>query len=161
MTEVWFYHLERAAALDVVPTLLEKTLERGWRAIVRTSDPERIATWDTHLWVYREDSFLPHAAALTDAAPASASEAHHAWLARQQVVLTTATDVPNGATVGFLVDGAAPEAIDGYERVVLLFDGRNADELQAARGHWSALKAAGHALTYWQQDQSGRWQKKA
>jgi hypothetical protein len=35
MTEVLFYHLERASAQDVLPVLLLKTLERGWRAVVQ------------------------------------------------------------------------------------------------------------------------------
>jgi DNA polymerase III subunit chi len=60
MTEVFFYHLERAALEDVLPGLLEKTRERGWKALVRAGSDERIATLDSHLWTYREESFLAH-----------------------------------------------------------------------------------------------------
>ena len=35
MTEILFYHLERAALESVLPGLLEKSLERGWKAVVR------------------------------------------------------------------------------------------------------------------------------
>ncbi|MDB5454933.1 MAG: polymerase chi subunit HolC, partial [Caulobacter sp.] len=37
--DVWFYHLERSALEQVLPELLEKTLGRGWRALVRGPDP--------------------------------------------------------------------------------------------------------------------------
>ena len=37
---------------------------------------------------------------------------------------------PNGAQALFLIDGAEPGALDGYERCILLFDGRD----EAAHG---------------------------
>ena len=37
MTEVLFYHLQRQPLEAVLPTLLEKSLERGWRALVRAT----------------------------------------------------------------------------------------------------------------------------
>ena len=33
--EVWFYHLERTSLDQALPELLEKTLARGWKALVR------------------------------------------------------------------------------------------------------------------------------
>ena len=36
--EIWFYHLERSTLDQVLPGLLEKTRERGWRALVRAAD---------------------------------------------------------------------------------------------------------------------------
>ena len=42
MTEVLFYHLERQPLERVLPNLLERTLERGWRAVVQCGDPERL-----------------------------------------------------------------------------------------------------------------------
>ena len=34
--EVWFYHLERTGLEQALPELLNKTLARGWRALVRS-----------------------------------------------------------------------------------------------------------------------------
>ena len=48
--EVWFYHLERSPLDQVLPDLLDKTLKRGWRALVRTSEPARIEHLDGWLW---------------------------------------------------------------------------------------------------------------
>ena len=40
--EVWFYHLERTGLDQALPELLEKTLARGWKAIVRATGPQRV-----------------------------------------------------------------------------------------------------------------------
>ena len=58
VTEVYFYHLERRTLEDVLPTLLERSLERGWRAAVQAASEERVEALDTLLWTYREESFL-------------------------------------------------------------------------------------------------------
>jgi DNA polymerase-3 subunit chi len=49
----------------------------------------------------------------------------------------------------------------GYERIVYLFDGRDAAAVGQAREQWKAVKTAGCQATYWQQSQEGRWEKKA
>jgi DNA polymerase III subunit chi len=78
------------------------------------------------------------------------------------VVLTLSESNPNRAAIRFLVEGAPlPAEVSGYERLVVVFDGNDEEALAAARGHWKAVKAAGHEATYWQQDPRGRWEKKA
>ena len=148
-TEVFFYHLEQRSLDQVLPTLLERSLERGWRAAVQATSQERVEALNTLLWTYREDSFLPHGMA-SDGAPAS-----------QPVYLTEADDNPNGAVVRFLVDGAALEDASAYVRVVHLFDGRDPDAVAKARTDWAAAKDKGYEVSYWQQDGEGRWRKKA
>jgi DNA polymerase III subunit chi len=149
MTEVLFYHLERQPVDQILPGLLEKTLERGWRAVVHVGSPERMDTLDTLLWTYKSDSFLPHSAESGDQAT------------RHPVVLSLSDTNPNGATVKFVVEGATLGTIDGYDRVVLMFDGRAEAAVQAARKDWKSAKAAGGQCTYWQQTTEGRWVKKA
>ncbi len=149
MTEVLFYHLERQPLERVLPVLLERSLERRWRCAVQATSRERVEALDTHLWVYRDDSFLPHGVA-------SEPEA-----ARQPVLLTEDEDNPNGATVRFLVDGARLSDYAPYERVVDLFDGNDDEQVAAARERWKIVKGLGLSATYWQQDEDGRWQKKA
>ena len=41
MTEVLFYHLQNMTVENVLPPLLEKSLERGWRVVVQSTSPER------------------------------------------------------------------------------------------------------------------------
>jgi DNA polymerase-3 subunit chi len=148
-TEVYFYHLERRSLEDVLPTLLKRSLERGWRAAVQAASEERLEALNTLLWTYREESFLPHGSA-RDGAP----EAH-------PIYLTTGEDNPNGARVRFLVDGATLADASPYTRVVFIFDGRDEAAVARARADWQAAKTKGHAVSYWQQDEAGRWQKKA
>jgi len=50
MTETLFYHFGGAAPWKtVLPGMLEKSLERGWRAVVRTDSAERSDALDNLL----------------------------------------------------------------------------------------------------------------
>lgn len=146
--EVWFYHLERTGLDQALPELLEKTLARGWRALVRAQDKDRIEHLDGWLWSYRDESFLPHA-------PADEPGA-----ARQPILLTTSQDNPNQADALFLIDGAEPGALDAYTRCVVLFDGGDDAALKTARQQWSAIKGTGLPVSYWRQKGRG-WEKQA
>jgi DNA polymerase-3 subunit chi len=149
MTEVLFYHLEHQPLERVLPSLVEKTLERGWRAVVQAGSEERVEALDTLLWTYREESFLPHGTRRDGNVEA------------QPVFLTTGEENPNGATVRFLVDGAEAQDLSSYTRIVYLFDGRDTSAVEAARAQWKAAKTGGADVTYWQQSPEGRWEKKA
>jgi DNA polymerase III subunit chi len=150
MTEVLFYHLQNRPVEQVLPALLEKSLERGWRVVVQSGSDERIEALDAHLWTYREDSFLPH------------GTAREAEAAAQPILLTVSDHNPNGASIRFLIDGAPmPTEPSAYQRIVLLFDGDDPDALSVARERWRDVKAAGLDATYWQADEQGRWQRQA
>ncbi|MGV3650647.1 MAG: DNA polymerase III subunit chi [Devosia sp.] len=148
MTEILFYHLETRPLEKVLPVLLEKTLERGWRAVVETGSPDRARLLDDLLWTWRDESFLPHGLA------GEPNEAH------QPVLIATGPDNANGANVRFYVDRAVPREGGDYQRIVFMFSGHDPDALAEARTAWKALRD-GHDLTYWQQDAEGRWVKKA
>jgi DNA polymerase-3 subunit chi len=150
MTEILFYHLQGQKLEGVLPTLLEKSLERGWKVIVQGASEERIDALDAHLWTYRDDGFLPHGT----------------WReqdsAAQPVLLTVNNGNPNAANVRFLIDGApVPADAGSYQRIVLVFDGEDEDAVAAARSAWNDVKVKGYDATYWQPDAQGRWVKKA
>jgi len=145
--EVLFYHLERPPLERVLPSLLERTLERGWRAVVQSGSTERLEALDLSLWTYNDESFLPHGTARDGDA------------ARQPVYLTTGDETPNGAGVRFLVDGAEMTEFSGFVRIVCIFDGRDPEATGKARTQWQGAKAAGCTVTYWRQSDSGRWEK--
>lgn len=147
--DVFFYHLQRQPLEQVLPVLVEKTLAKGWRAIVQVGSEERLSALDQALWTYSDDSFLAHGTAKTG------------FSADQPVYLTMGEENPNGAGVKFLVDGATVSDFAGYERVVYVFDGGDEAALNAARQQWKAAKAAGAKVTYWQQSEQGRWEQKA
>jgi DNA polymerase-3 subunit chi len=149
VTEVLFYHLQRQPLEQVLPGLLEKCLERGWRVVVQFASEERRDAVDAHLWTFRDDGFLPHG---TD---------KDGNAAMQPVWLTTGDDNPNNAGVRFIAEGADLSDYSGYDRVVLLFDGNDPEAVDRARTQWSAARTGGHEATYWQQSERGRWEKKA
>ena len=150
MTEILFYHLKGQALEQVLPSLLQKSLQRGWRVVVQAASEERVEALDAHLWTWRDDVFLPH------------GTWREAEAAAQPILLTMTDDNPNGANVRFLVDGVPmPAEPAGYERVILLFDGDDPDARETARSRWSEAKTAGFAVTYWQSDENGVWRRQA
>lgn len=144
--EVWFYHLERSTLDQVLPELLEKTLARGWRALVCGEDPELLAKLDEKLWTYRDEAFLPHGLA-SEPLPE-----------RQPVLLSADGANLNGAQALFVVDGE-PGDLAGFARCILIFNGQSEAAVAQARGVWTRAKAAGHPVTYWLQGESRGWVK--
>jgi DNA polymerase III subunit chi len=145
--EVLFYHLQNSALEKTLPNLLEKTLARGWKAVVRASSDERLKALDDHLWTYSDEAFLPHGLASDGLAP------------RCPIVLSCSDERFNDADVIFVVDGASLPATTGWSRAVLMFDGNDPEALDKARTAWKAVKASGAEATYWRQDDQGRWSK--
>ncbi|RFB81004.1 DNA polymerase III subunit chi [Methylovirgula sp. 4M-Z18] len=152
--EIWFYHLQRHPLERVLPNLLEKSLERGWRAVVQATSEERLNALDHLLWTYADESFLAHGLARDGDAT------------MQPVYLTLGAENPNGAKIRIFVEAANVQDVvaadaSAYERAILMFDGNDPDQLGNARAQWKALKDAGFAVAYWQQGENGRWEKKA
>ena len=148
MTAISFYHLQRTSLDRALPRLLEKVLESGHRAVVVAGSEEQVEALGKALWTYEQRSFLPHG---------SAADGH---ADRQPVYLTVDDENPNGSDVLVLVDGAASANLDGFDRVLDMFDGHDAAAVEAARARWRDLKEAGHELTYWQQTERGGWERK-
>jgi DNA polymerase-3 subunit chi len=148
LAEIGFYHLTRAGPDSALPQLLGRTLAAGKRALVLCGGAERVAALDAALWESQDPDWLPHGTAADGDADL------------QPIWLTTADEAPNGAQFLFLIDGAPTARLAEFERVFDLFDGRDEAAVRAARLRWTAAKAAGHTLTYWQQGARG-WEKKA
>ncbi|MFQ6017012.1 MAG: DNA polymerase III subunit chi [Kiloniellaceae bacterium] len=148
MSDIRFYHLTRTTLERALPQMLEKTLERRQRAVVMASSEERVEALNAWLWTYNDRSFLPHG---------SARDGHGA---HQPIWLTARDETPNGAQVLFLTDGATCARLGDYARCAVLFDGNDPAAVAAAREQWRALRDTGHELTYWQQDERGRWAEK-
>ena len=132
-----------------MPQLLERTMQRGWRAVVMARSTERAESLNGLLWTYRADSFLAHGSA-ADGNPQL-----------QPVWLTDADENPNAAQVLFLTDGAVSGTVAGYDLCCELFDGNDDAIVAAARDRWRGYLEAEYHLTYWQQNESGAWEKKA
>ena len=146
--EYWFYHLEASTLEGVLPGLLEKTLQKGWRAVVKTP-PARLADLDQYLWTFRDDAFLPHG---RDDEPMADL---------QPVLLSASVGAAEGFDAVFLIDGAEMTDTNGASRIMVMINGRSQEDIARERRRWKQLKAAGANLAYYQQDDRGRWAKKA
>ncbi len=147
--EVRFYHLQRARLEEALPQLLERTLAKGWRAVVKAGSDERVEQLNTHLWTYTESSFLPHGSSRDGDG------------ARQPIWLTAADENPNSASVLMLVDGAQPPPAHTFELTCVIFDGNDPSALETSRAMWKSLSTSGLQLTYWKQTESGWSQQNA
>jgi DNA polymerase-3 subunit chi len=106
------------------------------------------------IWTWRDEAFIPHGTA----------EDGHAEMQPILIVDGETAETPNGADVLFLVEGAAPREEDfaQFARICVLFPDADAACKDEARALWKRLKdREGLALTYWQQDARGRWERKA
>jgi DNA polymerase-3 subunit chi len=145
MTDIRFYHLQAMPLDRALPKLVEKVLASGARAVIVLGSEERVAQIDGALWTFDPNSFLPHGTARDGRA-----EDQPAWI-------TVQDENPNGARVLILADGAASSHVSEFEKCLDVFDGNDADAVAAARERWRNYKGSVHQVTYWKQDDSGRW----
>lgn len=147
MTDVRFYHMEKRGLEDILPSLVMKALEGGHRILIKTADEREAERLNEHLWTFRPDIFLPHG---------TKKDGHES---RQPVFLTGGNDNPNNADVLILTQGATSDNVGGFKLCCELLDGRDPEQISAARERWKQYKDSGFALTYWQQGERS-WEKK-
>jgi len=148
MTDVRFYHMRTKRLEQALPEILAKALERGRRAVVKASSAERISALDAALWTHDPASFLPHG---------SSRDGHESL---QPVWLTLEDENPNNADMLVLTDGAESQTIKDFALCCELFDGNDDEAVEAARARWKIYKEQGHSVTYFQQDDAGKWEQK-
>ncbi len=146
MTEVRFYHLTRLSVKQALPELLEKSLARGFRAVVRVANDHEIEPLSDYLWAHKVDRFLPHGSERDGQAE------------KQPIWITAQDERPNEAKALFLFPGAAGGDYQAYELVCDLFDGTSDKEREAARTRWKTYQSLGLPIAYWQQTANG-WEK--
>jgi len=149
LAEIRFYHLTRQSADQAIPQILGKVLSSARRAVVRLADEKAVEAMNEHLWIFRADSFLPH------------GSVKDGFAEYQPVWLTAADENPNGADVLIRSGISEIAALEGFSLCCDMLDGTDDSAVQAARTRWTAYKTAGHDVTYWQQGESGGWEKKA
>ena len=149
MTKIRFYHLEQKTLGQALPEMLGKALSIGHKIIVKTADAKQVQHINDHLWSFVADSFIPHG---------TEKEGH---AAEQPIWITDNDNNPNEADVLILTDGAISDDIEKYELCCEMLDGRNPEAVSAARARWKEYKEKGFEISYWQQDETGRWQNKA
>ena len=148
MGAAFFYHLTEHPLEVVLPMLLGRCRQQGWRVAVRGRDPARLDWLDEKLWL--GDGFLPHGRA---GGPHDAD---------QPILLTDRAEAPNAPACVMSIDGAdvGADEVAALERACILFDGHDPAAVEAARNQWRTLTGAGATAQYWAEE-GGRWAKKA
>ena len=151
MSRVDFYHLQKQTLEQVLPKLVEKAYATGKNIKIKVGNEARVEFINSLLWTYSDESFIPH------------GSKKDGFAKEQPIWLSSEDDNPNQAEMLFLVDGAAIELseIKNFERIFNVFDGNVEESLQQARLFWKELSATEEEKNYFQQDENGRWNKKA
>ncbi|MET3589432.1 DNA polymerase-3 subunit chi [Bartonella silvatica] len=146
--DILFYHLTQSTFEDILPTLVERALDRFGRMIIQCVSEKQRDVIDARLWVYADEAFIGHGTECDQ------------YPNFQPVFLTTGQENPNDSKIRFLIEGAVCTDIDFYQRLVVIFDGRNDEQLNLVRAQWKKYKMQNHNLTYWQQTENRSWEKK-
>jgi DNA polymerase III subunit chi len=146
MTEVWFYHLEKTTLIRALSELLDKIVQKNWRAYVHCPDLNLRQSLDEQLWLEGDDRFLGH------------SQAGGNFDKLQPVLLGSDTDL--GRDVFVSVAPYDLPDLQAFKRCLILFENHSEVHLLWARALWSDCKARAFNLAYWRQSQSGQWEKK-
>ena len=151
MSRIDFYHLQKQTLDQVLPKLVEKAYSTNKRVKIKVGNDARVEFINSLLWTYDDESFLPH------------GSKKDGFAKEQPIWLSAEDDNPNQAEMLFLVDGADFDLsqVDQFERIFNIFDGNDDNALQQARAFWKEVSALGIEKNYFQQDETGRWNKKA
>ncbi|WP_273756483.1 DNA polymerase III subunit chi [Bartonella sp. MM73XJBT] len=145
--DILFYHLTQSTLEDILPTLVERALARFSKVTIQCVSKEQRDAMDMRLWVYADEAFIGHGTECDQ------------YQNLQPVFLTTGQENPNDSKIRFLIEGASCSDIDSYQRLVVIFDGNNDEQLNLVRAQWKKYKMENHNLTYWQQNEDRGWEK--
>lgn len=148
MTVVQFYHLTSTPLERALPKLMEKAYGAGLRTLVVAESNERIAQLNQLLWTYNPDSFLPHG---SDKEPHSED---------QPILLSSDLNQAPNRPLLCVTHPFMPEKPHCFERIIDIFDGQNAQELELVRQRWISYKNNGFSVSYFKQSENGAWEQK-
>jgi DNA polymerase-3 subunit chi len=146
MSEIRFYHMEQSTLDQALPAITSKALQSGKPILIKGPDKKEVKRLDDLLWSFHPQSFLPHGTDKGDQPP---------------VFLTPDDDNANNSKILILTHGCTFDDVSQFDLVCEMLDGRVDTQIIDARKRWKVYKDDGHDLTYWQQDENGKWDKKA
>ena len=145
MTEIRFYHMEQSTLDQALPVIASKAFQSGKPILIKGPDKKEVKRLDDLLWTFNPQSFLPHG---IDNAK------------NQPILISVDDDNKNDARILILTHGCTHGDVTQFDLVCEMLDGRVDTQISGARKRWKEYKQAEHALTYWQQDENGKWNKK-
>ena len=172
MAEFRFYCVSRGRTSRVLRVMLEKTLERGERSVVRLSSVRREEELDIFLWMDPAAGFLPHGRV------GKLRGSEEDFTEEQPILLTTKTEeIKNGARVLFHwqegneggdtdMDMGIDIGGDGerFDLCCFLYEDGDVDAGVIAEGLWGRLGVMGgnenkNKIGFWYQE-GGGWRRR-
>ena len=112
MTQIIFYSSAPLQVENTLFTLIEKSLEKGYKSLLLFLDKEKCLEIDEKLWTYKQNSFLPH---LSEDEEISDE-------IDIPIYLTTKNENPYEAELLFSIDGYMPDNINNFKRLIIIID---------------------------------------
>ena len=132
MTRIDFYQISGDDAAFTC-RLIDKVYRRGHKIYVHAANEDQASTLDEHLWVYRPDSFIPHALqALGTEAPIKIGFDHEPE-EHQDVLIN--------------LSGKIPHFFSRFDRVAEVVP-VDQNSRQTARENYAFYKERGYTLNY-------------
>ena len=147
LREISFYHLTALPIQKAAPKLIEKIYYSKQKLVVICPNEELVKTLDDGLWAYSTKHFIPH----------GTCEDEHKD--RQPVYISYKLENPSQAEIIMTIANVELDSLDA-SKILHLFDGNDAKQLEFARARWKYYKQNKAKLTYWQQKIDGSWESK-
>lgn len=149
LCEISFYHLTQGDLEKSVAKLLEKVYEAGHRSVLVLKNEDDMAQFNKLLWTFASMAFLPHGTTAEENPD------------QQPLLLSLTASHENNASILATVNASDHKDTAGFKRYLDIFNGHDDDAVTQARSRWKHYKDLGHKLTYWKQDDGGRWYQEA
>ena len=144
-----FYQLLGGQLDELATQLVEKCRAAGKRVMIYNATTSS-QSQSEHLWTVRDLSFLAHGIDTDEG-----QEFAPIWIS------SDATQNQIKAEFAILKDGIVPSDIEQFERILVLFDGRDEPSLARARQQWKDWSSHYQGkCRYFAKTEEGRWQQK-
>ena len=144
-----FYQLLGGQLDELASQLVEKCRAAGKRVVIYNA-PSSSQSQSEQLWTIRDLSFLAHGIDTDEG-----QEFAPIWIS---------SDVSQNqikAEFAILKDGMVPSDLEQFERILVIFDGRDEQALLVARAQWKDFSSSYQdKCRYFAKTEEGRWQQK-
>lgn len=134
MTRIDFYQLDpqRHHADKVVCQLCQKAYEKQQKTLLLTQSSDQTTRLDRQLWVFNDDSFIPHDTEQQDSF-------------ETPILINNSPDIADERQLLINLSDSIPDNFAQYERIIELVTEENK---QQARKHYSFYKERGYPLNH-------------
>ena len=147
MTQIIFYSSAPLRVENTLFTLIEKSLEKGFKSLLLFLDKENCSAIDEKLWTYKQNSFLPH---LSECEEISNE-------IDIPIYLTTKNENPYEAELLFSIDGSIPDNINNLERLIIIIDANDKILLEKYKKYYLDINKKFEDIVFYKSDDDGKW----